>query len=72
MTEEQKVEDMRYELGREAKQKGEPLHEGASEEYRRGYGSYRGFGSNVIPRRFGRGANKRVEWTCICGHTNKK
>lgn len=72
MSEEQKIEDMRYELGRDAKQQGEPLHEGASEEYRRGYNSYRGFGSNVQPRLFGRGASRPSEWTCVCGHTNKR
>lgn len=72
-SEQNTVETMRYELGREAKQKGEPLHDGASEEYTRGYHSYGGiFGSNVAPRRFGAGSRERTEWTCVCGELNKR
>lgn len=70
MSEEDRVEDMRYELGREYAQKGEPLYEGASEEFVRGYSNYRGFGSNVAPRKFGKGGYIPKEWTCVCGHVN--
>lgn len=71
MSEENTAEDMRYELGREYAQKGEKLHDGASEEFVRGYSSYKGFGSNVSPRKFGKGALMRQEtWTCVCGHEN--
>lgn len=68
------VENIRYELGKEARAKGEPLHENASEEFQRGYlrggGSF-GFASNVTPRRFGRGGTVRLEWTCVCGYENR-
>lgn len=30
------------------------------------------FGSNVHPRKFGRGAFQRPDWTCVCGTENKK
>ena len=72
MSEETKTEDMRYELGREAKQRGEQLHDGASEEYRRGYASrVASFGSNITPSRFGAGASKRSDWTCVCSTQNR-
>lgn len=69
------VENIRYELGKEARAKGEPLHQGASEEWQRGYlkGGGRiplGFGSNVTPRRFGRGGYEPGPWTCVCGYEN--
>jgi hypothetical protein len=70
------VENIRYELGKEAKQKGELLHNGASEEFQRGYsrasGSSSGFASNVTPRKFGRGnIDIRKSWHCItCGYEN--
>lgn len=70
MSEEDTVEDMRYELGRDYAQQGQPLHENASEEFVRGYSSYRGFGSNVSPKKFGKGGRKPQAWTCICGHEN--
>lgn len=73
MSEESEVstaEDMRYELGRDYAQQGKELHDGASEEFVRGYSSYRGFGSNVSPRKFGKGAGKAQTWTCVCGHEN--
>lgn len=69
----ERVEDMRYELGRDAAQRGEALHENASEEFRHGYSSYRGFGSNVAPRRFGAGNNTyHREWECVCGRINAR
>jgi hypothetical protein len=70
--EQETVESMRYELGRDAKQKGEPLHEGASEEFYHGYSDGKGPGSNVMPKKFGKGRFKRTEWTCICGYHNKR
>lgn len=70
MSEEINTEDMRYELGREYAQKGTPLHEGASEEFVRGYTSYKGFGSNVTPAKFGKGGYIPKDWTCVCGHVN--
>lgn len=64
------VENIRYELGKEAKQKGETLHENASEEFQRGY-SKRGFSSNVSPRNFGKGFDGRTAWHCLtCAHEN--
>ncbi len=66
------VEDMRHELGRDSKLRGERIHEGASEEFVRGYQSQRGFGSNVTPRKFGAGGNERTPWTCVCGTLNKR
>jgi hypothetical protein len=70
MSEEDRVDDMRYEYGRDAAIAGEALHEGASEEFERGYRSYRGFGSNVSPRKFGKGGQVPKEWTCTCGNVN--
>lgn len=69
------VENIRYELGKEARAKGEPLHHEASEEWQRGYlkGGGRipiGFGSNVTPKRFARGGYDPQPWTCVCGHEN--
>jgi hypothetical protein len=66
------VGDIRYEIGKDAAIKGEPLHDGASEEYRRGYQSYKGFGSNVMPRKFGAGRDTRTDWECICGCVNRR
>ena len=68
------VENVRYELGKEARAKGQPLHEGASEEWARGYQSTGGslaFGSNVSPRKFGRGGQEQKPWECVCGHLNQ-
>lgn len=66
------VENIRYEPGKEARQKGETLHEGASEEFRRGwYRGRGGFGSNVTPRKFGKGGSVESGWLCICGHENR-
>lgn len=62
------VENLRYELGKEMRAKGENLHEGASEEFQRGY--TRPFGSNVTPRKFGAGNFKPQAWNCVCGEHN--
>lgn len=70
MSEEQTAEDMRYELGRDYAQQGKQLHEGASEEFARGYSSYKGFGSNTTPKKFGKGGHQPKDWTCVCGHVN--
>lgn len=68
----QRIEDMRYELGRDAAQRGDQLHDNASEEFTNGYKSYRGFGSNVTPAKFGKGATTGVtSWFCVCGHENR-
>lgn len=70
----QRIEDMRYELGRDAALKGEPLHDSASEEFRHGYASTRwSGGSNVSPKLFGKGNNPYYrDWTCTCGTDNKR
>ena len=66
------VENMRYELGKEARAKGEGLHEAASEEFQRGF-HRGGFGSNVMPRKFGAGGTERTEWKCGgCGNVNAR
>lgn len=70
MSEENSAEDMRYELGRDYAQQGQKLHDGASEEFVRGFSSYKGFGSNVSPRKFGKGGHLPKDWTCVCGHLN--
>lgn len=76
MTQEETIEGMRYELGKEAAQKGEPLHEDSSEEFYHGYAdakptAWRG-SSNVTPRLFGKGAQHNEEWTCLCGYVNPR
>lgn len=30
------------------------------------------FGSNTMPRHFGKGAFQRPDWTCVCGTENRK
>lgn len=68
----QRVEDMRYELGKDAAQRGDRLHENASEEFRNGYSSWSG-GSNVEPKKFGKGNDPFYrDWTCTCGQENKR
>lgn len=62
------VEAIRERLGYDTAQRGEPLHESASETFRK---SYSRFGSNVTPRRFGMGRDKPSAWKCVCGHENK-
>jgi hypothetical protein len=65
------VENIRYELGKEARQKGESLHNEASEEFRRGwYRGRGGFGSNITPRKFGKGNTTTDTWECVCGYEN--
>lgn len=61
------VENIRYELGKEARAKGELLHDSASEQWRRGYSKT--FGTNVMPKNFNKGDNMD-DWACYCGHTN--
>lgn len=70
MSEEDRAEDARYELGRDYAMQGKQLHDGASEEFERGFSSYRGFGSNVSPKKFGKGGRKPQGWTCVCGNEN--
>ena len=76
MTQEETIESMRYELGQDAAQRGDPLHDGASEEFYHGYAdkkptAWRG-SSNVTPRLFGKGAEQSKEWVCICGYHNPR
>ncbi len=76
MSEEVKIEEMRYELGRDFAQKGEPLHEGASEEFYHGYTDVKksawSGSSNVMPRQFGKGGSSTQPWICLCGHHNPR
>lgn len=66
------VENLRYEAGKDARAKGEPLHENASEEYTRGYSKGSGIGSNVMPKKFGKGGDRNNQnWLCVCGYENK-
>jgi hypothetical protein len=72
MSDEDRVGFLREKIGYEAKKKGEPVHQNASNEFRRGYDRVSvGFGSNVTPRKFGRSSNARSDWTCVCGNVNK-
>jgi hypothetical protein len=68
MSDEQRTENMRYELGREARQKGERLHEGASEEFRHGYMDGKDPGSVFGPKPTP--IDDSADWTCVCGHVN--
>jgi len=76
MTQGETIESMRYELGRDSAQKGEPLHEGASEEFYHGYTDVKksawSGSSNVMPRTFARGGSQPEEWVCLCGHHNPR
>lgn len=65
MSEEERVGYLREKLGYEAKKKGDTPHEGASKEFKKG------FGSNVTPRNFGKGGDDKRDWTCVCGNVNK-
>ena len=72
MSEDETIESMRHELGRDAAQKGDPLHKGASEEFVHGYSSWAG-GSNVTPKKFGKGLDLYyIDWTCVCGCENRR
>ena len=71
MSEDNTIEEMRHELGKDSAQKGDPLHKGASEEFVRGYSSWNG-SSNVMPRHFGKGRSPREPWVCLCGHHNPR
>jgi hypothetical protein len=72
MSEEDTVTEMRKELGEKAGRSGDNLHKEASREfsesYRRGF---LGFGSNVAPKNFGKGAGETRTWPCVCGHINR-
>lgn len=68
----ERIEEMRYELGKDLAQQGEPLHKGASEEFRHGYMSWRG-GSNTTPKKFGKGLDPFYRaWVCVCGRDNRR
>jgi hypothetical protein len=66
------IEGLRQEMGQKAALDGEPLHDSASESFAKGYRrAALGFGSNVMPRNFGRTGKPPEDWTCLCGHVNK-
>ncbi len=65
------VEALRREIGEKMALDREPLHENASDSVKSGYrAKMLGFGSNVAPRKFGRGGSKLPDWICVCGHKN--
>lgn len=68
---EKEVESLRRDIGEKMARDGEGLHENASESVRAGFrrGAI-GFGTNVLPRNFGRTGEARRDWTCVCGHVN--
>jgi hypothetical protein len=72
MSEEDTVTDLRRELGEKAGRDGEGLHDSASREFAESYrrGSL-GFGSNVTPPKFGKGATVVQTWNCVCGYSNR-
>jgi hypothetical protein len=66
------VEGLRKEIGQKMALDGEPLHENASESVRNSYRRASvGWGSNVMPRNFGRTGEPPKDWYCVCGHLNK-
>lgn len=65
------IENLRYEAGKDARAKGESLHANASEEFTRGYQRGNGIGSNVMPKKFGKGTSQASSWFCVCGYENK-
>jgi len=72
MSEEERIGYLREQEGRKAKIAGDSLHDGASDEFRKGYTrTVVGFGSNVTPRNFGRTGSRNSDWNCVCGATNK-
>lgn len=72
MSDDEKISHLREAEGRKARAAGEQLHEGASEEFSRGYTRTTvGFGSNITPRNFGRGGSASPDWLCVCGERNQ-
>ena len=66
------IGEMRKELGEKAAISGEPMHQGASNEFKQAYKRKSlGFGSNTMPKKFGKGTIEPKTWTCVCGHVNK-
>jgi hypothetical protein len=66
------VNQLRQEMGQKAALDGEPLHESASEDWAKGYRrAALGFGSNIMPKNFGRTGEKPSDWLCLCGNLNK-
>ena len=72
MSDEDTVTEMRKELGEKAGRAGEKPHDSASREFSESYrrGSL-GFGSNVTPKSFGKGATTVQTWSCVCGEVNR-
>lgn len=68
---EREVESLRRDIGEKMARDGEGLHENASDSVKQGFrrGSI-GFGTNVLPRNFGRTGQRRADWTCACGNVN--
>jgi hypothetical protein len=66
MSEESRIGDLREREGYKASKKGQPLHEGASSEFTKGYR----FGGKIVPAKFDKGGSEET-WTCIgCQHEN--
>lgn len=72
MSDEDTVTEMRKELGEKAGRSGEAIHDSASREFSESYrrGNL-GFGSNVAPPKFGKGAATITTWNCVCGEVNR-
>lgn len=68
------VESLRRDIGEKmardgVDQIGDHSSASAKEGYRR---AAMGFGMSGAPRNFGKGRTERVDWTCECGHLNKR
>lgn len=66
------VESLRKEIGEKmARDNTDALDPNASESLKAGYrrGAL-GFGSNVTPRKFGKGGESPRDWKCVCGNLN--
>ena len=72
MSDDNTVAEMRKELGEKAGRSGEGIHDSASREFSESYrrGNL-GFGSNVAPKSFGKGAANIQTWNCVCGEVNR-
>jgi len=70
---EKEVEALRREIGQKMALDNEGVPgEHSSESLKEGYRrAASGWGSNVMPRNFGRTGNAPADWECICGHLNK-
>jgi hypothetical protein len=71
---EQQVSEFRKELGEQHARDGlESAGDHSSEEFKQGYKRGEiGWGSNVTPRKFGKGGHELTPWKCVCGQDNKR